>query len=154
MLELGWLFPLLYWNYPYPSGQSQLHHVFIPFPNLYRGLWPTRTVIPSPLLLFIYFCPPPNPSSKIDQIFFLFSNSNSPGSKKNNLPPISKWILPFLFSSLLCPDYGNSFFFSLQVQRTETRFAGVSLCSTWHLITLASIATGELFFPCVWASTE
>ncbi|KAJ7404511.1 TNF receptor superfamily member 1A [Willisornis vidua] len=45
-------------------------------------------------------------------------------------------------NGIIANYYGNSFFFSLQVQRTGTQFAGVNLYSSCHIIIFASLATG------------
>lgn len=92
----GVTFPILHWNYSYPSDPSQMQYFFFLSP------FPTSTEVSDlpeqwcPHLY--YYLLPPQP--QVNRIFFPFSSNSSSGSKRNNLPPVLGWIFPLLVSSL------------------------------------------------------
>lgn len=105
-LELEWLSLLLHWNCHYPLDQFQLHCNFSPFPSLYRGSWPIRTVVP--LFFIIFILPQPCPQKKTESSF---SYSVAVLQAQRWIISHPSWSGFFSFCFLFCPDYGNGFFF-------------------------------------------
>ena len=139
-LELEWLSPLLHWNRHYPLDQFQLHCNFSPFPSLYRGPWPTRTVVP----LFFIILSSPNPVLRPNLLALLQKQFSK---LRGIISPILEWIFFLLFSSL-CRLWQQFLLFSTGSKDRDT----ICRCKPGFFLTLNNVCKScnrWAFFLCM-----